>query len=128
MQQGRHSMSNQFPPDLSRIVDRAFRFSPGDIRHVFDRIHAHAVEPRMSPEELRESIQALGYASVHEFGRVVGLPMRTIDAWMRLGVPQESAQLVRAMLAMRDRFHQAAEELDQYTNVGLADHLRDKKL
>jgi hypothetical protein len=128
MQQGRHPMSNQFPPDLSRIVDRAFRFSPGDIRHVLDRIHAHAVEPRMSPDELRDAVQALGYASVHEFGRVVGLPMRTIDAWMRLGVPQESAQLVRAMLAMRDRFQQAAEELDQYTNVGLADYLRDRKL
>lgn len=121
-------MSNQFPPDLSRIVDRAFRFQPGDLRHVLDRIHAHAVEPRMTPEELEAAARVLGYSSVHAFGHGIGLPIRTIDAWMRLGVPQESAQLVRALVAMKDRFTLAAEEFDACTHVGLVDYLKDKQI
>ncbi|MBS7695894.1 MULTISPECIES: hypothetical protein [unclassified Chelatococcus] len=121
-------MPSHFPPDLGRIVDRAFGFQPRDIRHVLDRIHAHALEPRMAPAELEAAALALGYSSVYAFGHAVGLPIRTIDAWMRLGVPQESAQLVRALLAMQDRFTRAAEELDQYTHVGLVDYLRDKRV
>lgn len=119
------------PPDaplgLPALARRSLTYA-ADLKHVLERIRAHAMRPRMEPAEFRSVVAALGYESLDTFADALHLSRRTVASWSHLGMSQDAAQLLLALLDYRTRVEQAIGDVDSYMHVGLGDFFKDYRL
>jgi hypothetical protein len=102
--------------------------SPSDMRLVAQRLHDHAFEARMSAEDTREFVSALGYDSLEAFCADIGLPAHIAERWGRFGVSGEMRQMFLFMANRRRRLSDAVSEFEAMTHVGIDDFLRERGL
>jgi predicted transcriptional regulator len=59
----------------------------------------------MSPEELRQSMHALGYRTQAELANAIGVSRPAVSLWLdgKVGVPRPVAMLLRMLLAAQRR-------------------------
>ncbi|SFJ28503.1 hypothetical protein SAMN04515648_3423 [Phyllobacterium sp. CL33Tsu] len=115
-----------FPAEVRSILNRVMGSSPADLRLVAQRLHDHALEERMSGEELRSALELLGYRTVVEFCAELGMPAHVAERWERFGVSIEMKQVFAYLMSQRKRFAEAVEEFEAITHVGLKDFLRSR--
>lgn len=116
------------PPDMKGLLSRVIGTSPRDIRLVAERLHDHALEPRLPPAEARALVRSLGFADLDDFCARIGLPARIAERWSRFGISGEMGQVLRFMAAERARMAEATEEFESMTHAGLDDFLKDRGL
>ncbi len=114
--------------NLERLAKRSLELRPSDLRLLLQRVHTHTLSPRMSPEEFRETVLALGFETVEDFGDRVGLSRSTIESWSRLGLSRDSAQLLLALLAYRNRVAEAMVDFERCTQIPLDDFFESHRL
>lgn len=123
-------MTASYPNDVRRVLVKAINNlpSPNDLKLVAQRFVDHAVEERLSAQEIEAILQDLGYDSLQSFGRDVGLPDHIIERWMRFGVSWEMSQVFAFFAAQRKRIRDAVDEFETTRHVGLDDFFRDRGL
>jgi hypothetical protein len=114
--------------NLSQIVSRSPIFRPSDIGLLLERLHTHAIKPRLSPEEFLEVVASLGFSSPQEFGRRIGVEDRTVESWSRFGMSRDAAQLLLALLNYRQRLIGAMEDFEGCTQIPLGSFFEDHRL
>ncbi len=59
----------------------------------------------MSPEELRQSMHALGYRTQAELANAIGVSRPAVSLWLdgKVGVPRPVAMLLRMLIAAQRR-------------------------
>ncbi len=59
----------------------------------------------MSPDELRQSMHALGYRTQAELANAIGVSRPAVSLWLdgKVGVPRPVAMLLRMLLAAQRR-------------------------
>jgi len=115
-----------FPAEVRTLLNRVIGSSPADLRLVAQRLHDHAIEERMSGEELRSALDKLGYRTVTEFCTELGMPAHVAERWERFGVSAEMKQVFAYLIEQRSRFAAAVKEFEAITHVGLEDFLRNR--
>ena len=110
-----------FPAEVLTILNRVIGSSPADLR-----LHDHALEERMSGEELRSALEKLGYRTVAEFCAELDIPPHVAERWERFGVSVEMKQVFTFLIDQRKRFVEAVKEFEAITHVGLEDFLRSR--
>lgn len=115
-----------FPAEVRSILNRVIGSSPADLRLVAQRLHDHALEERMSGEELRTALDSLGYRSIAEFCAELDMPLHVAERWERFGVSTEMKQVFALLINQRKRFTDAVDEFETITHVGLKDFLRSR--
>jgi hypothetical protein len=115
-------------PNLRQFAKNSMRFTASDVSLVLERVHSHALKPRMTSDEFIETVHALGFESVAEFADHIGLPHRTAQSWARFGLARDSAQLLLTILKYRQRVETAITDIDGSLRIGLADFFRDHDL
>jgi DNA-binding transcriptional regulator YiaG len=114
--------------NLAQIVSRSPIFRPSDIGLLLERLHTHAIKPRLSPEEFREVVASLGFSSPQEFGQRIGVEERTVESWSRFGMSRDAAQLLLALLNYRERLIRAMEDFEACTQVPIGSFFEDHRL
>lgn len=114
--------------NLTQFVSRTPLFRPSDIGLLMERLHTHAIKPRMSPEEFHEVVTLLGFSSPQEFGERIGVEALTVESWSRFGMSRDSAQLLLALLSYRNRLIRAMDEFEQCTQIPLTSFFEDHRL
>ena len=69
--------------NIKQFARNSRTFRPSDMRHMFARVHNHAISPRLAPEKLLEIVQKLGFASVEAFGDKIGLERSTVSVMVQ---------------------------------------------
>ena len=115
-----------FPAEVRSILNRVISASPADLRLVAQRLHDHALEERMSGDELRSVADKLGYRTVADFCADLGMPTHVAERWERFGVSSEMKQVFALLINQRKRFADAVKEFETITHVGLEDFLRGR--
>lgn len=118
----------KLPVSVRGILNKVSEASPGDLQFLAERFHDHALDERMSAEELKECVSALGHASISDFCVAAGIPDHVARRWQRFGVSSEMQAVLMLMLAEQKRFENAAVEFEKVTHVGLLDFLRGRKV
>lgn len=116
------------PSNVRSLVGKVMSTSPSDVKLLFQRIHDHAVEERMSPEAAKAFVAELGYASLEAFCTDIGLPAHIAERWGRFGVSGEMRQVFTLLAAQRRKMAEAIAEFESMTHVGVEDFLRDRGL
>jgi DNA-binding transcriptional regulator YiaG len=59
----------------------------------------------MPPEELRQAMRKLGYATHGDLAKAIGVSRSSVSLWVqgRVGVPRPVAMLIRMMVAAQRR-------------------------
>ena len=115
-------------PNLAQILKRSPLFQPADLKRLMERVHTHALKPRLSPEEFLEIVTSLGFASPREFGERIGLASSTVDTWSRFGMSRDAAQLLLALLEYRNRLVAAMNDFEKCTQIPIGAFFDDHKL
>lgn len=115
-------------PNLTQLVMRSPLFRPSDIGLLMERLHTHAIKPRLSPEEFLDVVASLGFSSAQEFAERIGLDNRTVETWSRFGMSRDAAQLLLALLTYRNRLIGAMEEFERCTQIPLNGFFEDHRL
>ncbi|MEK1887043.1 MAG: hypothetical protein AAAB35_05555 [Phyllobacterium sp.] len=115
-----------FPAEVRTLLNRVIGSSPADLRLVAQRLHDHALEERMSGEELRATLDKLGYRTIAEFCADLDMPVHVAERWERFGVSAEMKQVFALLINQRKRFAEAVKEFESITHVGLEDFLRSR--
>lgn len=116
------------PSDVRNLITKVMGASPADIRLVAQRLHDHAFERRLSPEETRQVVRDLGYDSLEAFCAHIGLPPHIAERWGRFGVSGEMRQVFSLLADQRRRLAEAVAEFEAMTHVGIDDFLRERGL
>lgn len=116
------------PSDMRALIGKVIKASPSDIRFVAQRLHDHAFEPRMSPEETRAFARELGHENLDALCAAVGLPPHVAERWERFGLSAEMKQVFALIADQRRRLVEAVEEFETMTHVGIDDFLRERGL
>jgi hypothetical protein len=101
---------------------------PGDLGLVMERLHTHALKPRLSPEEFRRTVGDLGFASPEDFAQRIGLGPSTLRSWLRFGLSHDAAQLLLALAGYRRRLKEAMADFEACTQVPIESFFEDHKL
>lgn len=116
------------PLEVRNFVSKVMGASPADIRLMAQRLHDHAFEERMSPEDTKAFVRGLGYDSLEAFCTEIGLPAHIAERWSRFGVSGEMRQVFTLLASQRRRMVEAIEEFEEMTHVGVDDFLRERGL
>jgi hypothetical protein len=118
------------PGDLRQVLAKAIYTlpTPTDLKLVAQRFVDHAVEPRLSPSEVRAIVQDLGYPDLESFSRDVGLPDHITERWRRFGISSEMGQIFAFLSLQRSRVRDAVDEFESTRHVGLDEFFRDRGL
>lgn len=114
--------------NLQQFARNSLAFTPSDIPLVLERLHSHTLKPRMSPDEFRSTMSALGFEVAEDFADHIGLPHRTVKSWARFGMARDAAQLLLALLHYRNRVQRAIGDIEGVTHIGLTDFFAEHKL
>jgi|LFEF01.1.fsa_nt_gb hypothetical protein len=115
------------PPRLTNLVEFGPP-RPRDIGLVIERLITHALKPRMSPDEFRETVLELGFESPEAFGERIGVPKLTIESWLRFGLSSDAAQLLLALVTYRHRLQTAMSDFEACTQVPISSFFEDHRL
>jgi hypothetical protein len=123
-------MSAPNPNDLRQALAKAMHTlpSPNDLKLVAQRLVDHAVERRLSVEEVDSIVQELGYQNLETFCRDAGLPDHIIERWKRFGISSEMGQVFAFLAMQRKRVREAVEEFESTRHVGLEEFFRERGL
>jgi len=116
------------PENLPSAVGRTLGRVPADVRLLVQRLHDHALDPRLSPAETAALMRALGYRDIAAFCAAAGLPAHLADRWARFGVSGEMRQVLLLMASWRRSVAAAVEEFEAATHVGLEDFMAERGL
>ena len=116
----------KFPNQLHTILNRVFESSPSDLKLVAQRLHDHAIEERMSADDVKDCLSQLGYDNITDFCRDLDMPVHVAERWERFGVSAEMRQVFGMLINQRKRFAAAVNEFEAITHVGLVEFLRGR--
>lgn len=114
--------------NIKQFARNSRTFRPSDMRHMFARVHNHAISPRLAPEKLLEIVKSLGFPSVEAFGDKIGLERHIADSWARFGISHDAALLLQALLEYRNRLNDAMQDFERNTQIPLDAFFGEHKL
>jgi hypothetical protein len=118
------------PTDLRQVLAKAIYTlpAPTDLKIVAQRFLDHAIEPRLSPEDVAATVRDLGYPDLESFCRDVGLPDHITERWKRFGISSEMSQIFAFLTVQRSRVRDAVEEFESTRHVGLDEFFTERNL
>lgn len=105
--------------NIRQFAQNTLQFRPSDLRLVLERVKNHVTHPRMPASQLREIVNCLGFETVEDFGRHIGLEPATAESWARYGLSRDAAQLLLALLEYRFRLQSAMDDFEKLTQIPL---------
>lgn len=114
--------------NLSQMLNRTPLFRPADLGLFMERIHTHAIKPRLSAEEFGETIASLGFKTPRDFAEAIGIDPRTAETWGRFGMSRDAAQLLLALVNYRNRLVVAMTDFEHCTQIPLESFFEDHQL
>lgn len=116
----------RLPVPVRGILNKVVSTSPSDLQMLAERFHDHAVEERMSAEELRAVLAKLGYQSISSFCEAASIAPHVTKRWERFGVSSEMQAILTFMLLKQQKLENAVQEFEAITHVGLINFLNSR--